>query len=270
MAEDLANFGERGLVLADQPLADRAAYALCFNAINFGSGWWPTIRKRPGLSGSETMMAALEDRFRERGAWEPANLVAIEPAEVAAVLGQDPGHELMAPFAAALRELGAQAGSAGGHLELSRALGDSAGAAVQTLAGWTWFEDRSVHDGETVPIFKRAQIAVADLNRAGARSDPDLDRLTLFADNLIPHVLKLDGVLRFDSELDARIEREELIEHGSPEEVEIRACAVHAVELLAAAIPSASAHELDELLWNRGRDPGYKARPRHRSRTTAY
>ena len=57
----------------------------------------------------------------------------------------------------------------------------------------------------------------------------------MFADNLVPHVLRLDGVLWFDPELVARIERGELIEHGSPEEVEIRACAVHAVELLVAA-----------------------------------
>ena len=58
----------------------------------------------------------------------------------------------------------------------------------------------------------------------------------MFADNLVPHVLRLDGILRFDPELVARIDREELIEHGSAEEVEIRACAVHAVELLVAAV----------------------------------
>ena len=60
----------------------------------------------------------------------------------------------------------------------------------------------------------------------------------MFADNLVPHVLRLDGVLWFDPELVARIERGELIEHGSPEEVEIRACAVHAVELIVAAVGS--------------------------------
>jgi len=41
-------------------------------------------------------------------------------------------------------------------------------------------------------------------------------------------------VLEFEPELVARIDREELLEHDSPEEVEIRACAVHAVELLVA------------------------------------
>jgi hypothetical protein len=98
----------------------------------------------------------------------------------------------------------------------------------------------------------------------------DLDRLTMFADNLVPQVLRIDGILRFDPELVARIDREELIEHGSPEEVEIRACAVQAVELLVAARPGAVAAEIDEALWLRGQQPHYKASPRHRSRTTAY
>ena len=64
----------------------------------------------------------------------------------------------------------------------------------------------------------------------------------------------------------------ELIVHGSPEEVEIRACAVHAVELIAAsASPTAlTAAALDQLLWQRGQEPRYKASPRHRSRCTAY
>ncbi|MDA8068296.1 MAG: hypothetical protein M0T77_06755, partial [Actinomycetota bacterium] len=62
-----------------------------------------------------------------------------------------------------------------------------------------------------------------------------------------------------------------------PEEVEIRACAVHAVELLAAAAPSSGtsaaqigAAQIDQILWNRGQEARYKAVPRHRSRSTAY
>ena len=54
---------------------------------------------------------------------------------------------------------------------------------------------------------------------------------------------------------------------------EIRACAVHAVELIVAAgSPSArvTAARIDEILWNRGQAAQYKAVPRHRSRSTAY
>jgi hypothetical protein len=38
----------------------RAAFVLCLDAINFGSGWWPTIRKRPGRSGYFTVAAGLD------------------------------------------------------------------------------------------------------------------------------------------------------------------------------------------------------------------
>jgi hypothetical protein len=83
-------------------------------------------------------------------------------------------------------------------------------------------------------------------------------------------VLRLDGILSFAPELVARIDAGELIEHDSPEEIEIRACALHAVELIVAAHRGARAVDIDELLWNRGADPVYKASPRHRARCTAY
>ncbi len=84
-------------------------------------------------------------------------------------------------------------------------------------------------------------------------------------------MLRVDGVLRLDLALTAAIEAGELLPHGSPQEVELRAAAVHAVELLAAARQGAlSPAEIDRALWNRGADPHYKSRPRPRSRNTAY
>ena len=100
---------------------------------------------------------------------------------------------------------------------------------------WPTWHDVSAYDGAPVPFYKRAQIAAADLHLAGIAPAEDVDRLTLFADNLVPHVLRLDGVLEFDEWLVGRIDAGCLLEHGSPEEVEIRACALHAVELLVAA-----------------------------------
>ena len=150
------------------------------------------------------------------------------------------------------------------------AAGDSAVALVEQLAGWDCFADVSDHDGERVPFYKRAQIAASDLQLAGVAAFTDCDRLTLFADNLVPHVLRVDGVLEFDRALVERIERGALLTHGSPEEVEIRACAVHAVELLAAAHPDLAPPQIDNSLWTRGQGADYKARPRHRARCTAY
>jgi hypothetical protein len=249
-----------------------AAFWLTLGAINFGSGWFPTLRKPPGRSGYDTVAAGVRARFRSTGPWTARELSGIDAAEVAAVTGQDPGHELMALFAASLRDLGAHLldefdGCFSAPVEHA---GGSALALVDTLGRWRCFEDVSRYDEFELAFFKRAQLAAADLARAGAGPFSDLAQLTMFADNLVPHVLRLDGVLVFDGELRARIEREELIAHGSAEEVEIRACALHAVELIVAAAQGLTAAGVDELLWNRGRQPRYKASPRHRSRCTAY
>ena len=250
----------------------RAAFWLTLDAINFGSGWFPTLRKRPGQSGYLTVAGGLTDRFAGHGPWSAEALAAIEAPEVAATLGQDPDHELMGLFATSLGDLGTQVAArhGGSFAAVVDAAGGSAVALAEQLSAWTSFGDVSRYEGRTVPFLKRAQIVGADLHRAGVATFTDLPRLTMFADNLVPHVLRLDGVLAFGSELVARIERGELIEHGSGEEVEIRACALHAVELIAARRADSCAADIDQLLWLRGGEPRYKAQPRHRTPCTAY
>ena len=239
---------------------DVAAYLLTLDAINFGSGWFPTLRKRPGCSGYFTVAWALSDRFREYGPWSSAELSALEAGEVAAVLGQAPDHELMSLYAEALRQLGAFLGERSA-LEVARAADGSAESLAEALAeGMPFFRD--------LGFYKRAQIVASDLALAGLAEFSDLDRLTIFADNLVPHVLRVDGVLRYRPDLAARIDAGELIPPG-PEEREIRACAVHACESIARAT-GVTPRELDGRLWNRGQLPRYKAVPRHRTRTVGY
>lgn len=247
-----------------------AAFAICMNAINFGSGWWPTIRKRPRLSGYATMAAGVSERFDAHGPWSTEELLAMDTATIAEVLGQDPEHPLMAQFAAALRDVGAHLRSEHGASFLGPIeAAESIPALAATFAGWEAFADVSTYEGREVPFYKRAQLAAADLHRAGVADLPELERLTAFADNLVPHVLRVDGVLQLDPALLARIEAEDLLPHDSPEEVELRAAAVHAVELLAEASDLAPA-AIDGALWNRGRAPRYKSLPRPRSRSRAY
>lgn len=250
----------------------RAAFAVCLDAINFGSGWWPTIRKRPGHSGFFTVAAGLTERFRADGPWTAAELTRLTAADLATVLGQDPAHPLWAQFAASLRDVGAHldAEHGGSFVAAIDSAGGSAPALAALFAGWDAFADVSTYDGRPVPFFKRAQLAAADVHRAAAAELRDLDRLTAFADNLVPHVLRVDGVLSLDSRLRERIEVEELLDHDSPEEVELRAAAVQSVELLAAARPDLTPAQIDAVLWNRGGAPRYKWVPRPRSRNTAY
>jgi hypothetical protein len=247
----------------------RAAFGLQLNAVNFGSGWFPTLRKPDGLSGFRTVEAGL----KRRGPWTAEELTRVDAAEAAATFGgQDPEHELMPLFASALNELGehALAEHGGSFHALARSGGGSAVALAGQLAALPTWHDVSTYDGAPVPFFKRAQLAAADLHLQGVAPASDVAALTLFADNLVPHVLRIDGVLEFEPALVSRIDAGELIEHGSPEEVEIRACALHAVELLVAAHEGTTATAVDNALWHRGAGARYKAHPRHRSRTTAY
>jgi hypothetical protein len=239
---------------------DVATYLLTLDAINFGSGWFPTLRKRPGCSGYYTVAWALADRFRSSGPWSNEELRSLEAGEVARVLEQEPGHELMGLYAEALRDLGTFLGDRSA-LEVVENAGGSAEQVAETLAGgMPFFDDRG--------FYKRAQIVPNDFQLAGLCEFDDADRLTIFADNLVPHVLRVDGVLIYDPALAARIDSGELLPPGR-EEQEIRACAVHACELIARELRVAP-RTLDTWLWNRGQEPRYKALPRHRTRTVYY
>lgn len=249
-----------------------AAHVLTLDAINFGSGWFPTLRKAPARSGYGTIAAGLEAHRAATGPWTAAELTTLDAAELAVVLSQDPRHELMALYARSLNDLGDHVvREHGGSFTalVSSGSGSAVGLARQ-LGRLHCFADLSRYEELELPFLKRAQIACADLERAGVERFADLGALTMFADNLVPHVLRIDGILTFDAGLTARIERGELIENGSPEEVEIRACALHAVELIVASRRDVTAAKVDQLLWNRGQLPRYKATPRHRSRCTAY
>jgi hypothetical protein len=264
--------------------ADTLAFFLTLDAINFGSGYFPHLRKRPGMSGYFTVASSLKEHFESHGPFSATELAALTAQDCTRIFGQEtcnvPIAELMQLFAQALNDLG--------NYLLQRfdgsflALVESADRSAERLAGllieMPYFNDVSWYGELRVPFYKRAQIASADLWTALDGQGPgrfdDLDRLTIFADNLVPHVLRLDGVLQLEDDLVARIDRQELIPAGSAEEVEIRACALHAVELLSAELRQSGQHvppmKLDYLLWNRGQQPQYKAHPRHRARTVYY
>ena len=244
---------------------DVARFILALDSINFGSGWFPTLRKRRGaddkaVSGYFTVAWCLADRFRALGPWTNAELRAMRTEEIAEVLRQPPDQELMALFAQALRQLGAFLGDRRALDVVSAARGSAVRLAEQLATGMSMFAD--------LGFYKRAQITGSDLALAGVAEFHDIDRLTIFADNLVPHVLRRDGVLVYDERLAAHIDAGRELRPG-PQEREIRACAVHACALLAQRT-GMTERDIDNALWTRGGRPEYKAIPRHRCRTIYY
>jgi len=271
---------------AQQGLGDASrtvAFVITLNAVNFGSGWFPQLRKRGALSGYLTIASALRARFESKGPWSAGELERLRPEDCARCFGQTqepPIDELLGLFARALNDLGAflareHRGRFTGPVEDAKG---SAERLVRSLARMPLYRDVARYEGFEVPFYKRAQITCSDLAEAlhgrGLGHFHDVDELTLFADNLVPHVLKSLGVLVESPELEARIDAGELLPSGSPEEVEIRAVALHAVERLAGSCRRrgwpATPRRLDHLLWSRGQSARVKARPRHRTRCPYY
>jgi Potential Queuosine, Q, salvage protein family len=243
---------------------DVADYMLALDAVNFGSGWFPTLAKRTHegepVSGYFTVAWALADHVRANGPPTAAWLREVDTRQISAILGQAPENELMSLYAQALRALGRFLGGRPALDFVARAGGSAVRLAEMLASGMAMFDDRG--------FYKRAQIVPNDLALAGVAEFSDLDRLTIFADNLVPHVLRCDGVLVYDEQTAAHIDAGLRLPMGRAER-EIRACAVHACELIAkrTGVP---ARTLDTWLWTRGQAPAYKARPRHRCRTVFY
>jgi hypothetical protein len=263
---------------------DTLAFFITLDSINFNSGYNPHLRKRPGMSGYLTIASALKDHFIDNGPLSATELAHLTLTDCCRMFDQDPANrvagELMHHFALALNDLGQLLTEKydGQFANLVTAAEQSAEKLMQLLMQMSYYQDIESYHGIEVPFLKRAQIAAADLHLAFAgkgwgRFD-DIDHLTIFADNLVPHVLRVDRVLIYDGGLATRIDAGELIPLGSEEEIEIRACGLHAVELLKDAFfhegIKVTSRGLDYLLWYRGQQPRYKAVSRHRTRSVFY
>lgn len=138
------------------------------------------------------------------------------------------------------------------------------------------FRDCATYNKKPVWFLKRAQIFAADVwGYFGGQNFGrfrDINKLTSFADYRVPQVLEHYGVLEYNPELKEKLRRQELLAPGSPEEVEIRAVMIWAVEYLKGEL-GLNAVQTDWLLWNEAQQlkklNAFKL-PHHRTRTIYY
>jgi hypothetical protein len=271
---------------AGETAEDKAAYALALDAINFGSGYFDLARQSGATLEYADLAMALRRVFDTGDFAAPAAWAEVTPRTCHDLFGVPFGAHpqldtLMTLFSAHLNEAGQRliSGYDGKALHLVEAAAGSAEKLAATIGAWEGFHDVADYGGMAVPIFKRAQIFAADiwlaLGGAGPAAFNDMHRLTIFADNMVPHVLRHAGVLVYDPALAARIDAGDEITAGSAEEVELRALAIHSVERLrdaahAAGYRDITAVNLDHILWNRGYEADMVNLPRHRTCTVWY
>jgi hypothetical protein len=256
-------------------------YLFVLDSLNFC--FWPEPRWRyHSADGYVALATALKDAVvRGDRILDAAFLAQMDRAQLHEILDGENEIALIEERVSVLREAGAvlQKKYNGQAARLVERAGRSAARLVELLAqDFSSFRDEALYRERRVYFYKRAQIFCADLYGAfGGQSwgeFSDIDVLTAFADYKVPQVLRQLGVLRYSPELAERIDRREELLWGSPEEIEIRAGTIWAVELLKRELEklgkSLRSFELDWLLWNLGQRDEFRQRPYHRVRTIFY
>lgn len=136
------------------------------------------------------------------------------------------------------------------------------------------FDDSGVIDGHAVRFDKRAQLAPAILQGKYQETPlfEDIDKLTIFADYVLPKGLRDHGVLVYAPELATAVDKGEMIPAWSRKEMEIRAATVHAADRIMGRINAAREDpitilHLDYALWSSSRKtPGRH----HLTKTISY
>ncbi|NWJ45390.1 MAG: hypothetical protein HXX08_05875 [Chloroflexi bacterium] len=257
-------------------------YVMTVDAINFGSGFSPLWKAQfPRQQSLYMTVASGLKRYVEQGGKLDASFAAsVTPTRLAELFGVSVDFPLMAMFAESLNQLGnwvmAEYGGSYAGL-LNRLTGEKPAAELIGLLAQklSCFDDSALYHGEKVYFLKRAQILANDLYLAfegkGYGRFPDIAHLTMFADNLVPHVFRIEGALEYDHDLLARIEKGEALEAGSLEEIEIRAAGIVCVEEVTNLLGNGLFPAMvDVYLWHLGQAARYKSYLRHLTRTYFY
>ncbi len=264
------------------------AYFFVLDTLNFcfwalkGKGRWEIEFEGRRISGYYALATALKKAVENGVPLHKADFLAgLSVDDLKEMLGGQGELLLMNRRAANLNELGRVLldefnGEACNLVEAAErsALG-LAGLLSEKLSS---YRDVAVYEGEKVFFLKRAQILAADLYGAFRGRDwgefTDVDRLTAFADYKLPQVLRQLGILRYAPALAEKVDQRVLLAPGSPEEVEIRANTIRAVELMRRELQgrgrNLKAFEIDWLLWNMGQKDRFREKPYHRTLTIYY
>jgi len=141
------------------------------------------------------------------------------------------------------------------------------------------FQDEAKYKDKTIYFHKRAQIVLAGVDGLAIQEDyanfDDPNELTALADYRIPQILRNFGILEYKDDLSQKVSDQVELDAGSPEETEIRANTVWAIELIRDAINKShgtnlTAMEVNDHLWLETQKEGFDKSIHHRVRTTAY
>lgn len=152
---------------------------------------------------------------------------------------------------------------------------DGRGFVERLVKDFPSFDDSLEYKGKKVCFYKRAQLAPAMLYgkfQNKYKLFNDIDKLTVFADYVLPKALRDLGIFEYTKSLKDKIDNSKLIKANSRTELELRACTIHAADMLIKEINKKrkykiNALHLDYRLWSEARK---KPGKHHLTKTIAY
>lgn len=94
------------------------------------------------------------------------------------------------------------------------------------------FNDVSLLDGHEIKFYKLAQLGIWMVYASRNFRLDDPEKMTAFADYIVPLALRLHGITRYSERLEHTIQSQQLIPRDSRWEIEIRAHCIYATALL--------------------------------------
>jgi hypothetical protein len=140
------------------------------------------------------------------------------------------------------------------------------------------FNDISQYDGETIKFYKLPQLGIwlvySALSKSGQFRLEDVDKMTAFADYIVPVALRILGITSYSTELEQAINTYQMIPRDSPRELEIRAHCIYATALLSEEVNNLRPKDqqiiipqIDARLWTHYHTTWW---PHHLTRTIMY
>uniref|UniRef100_A0A7S3DF13 Queuosine 5'-phosphate N-glycosylase/hydrolase n=1 Tax=Palpitomonas bilix TaxID=652834 RepID=A0A7S3DF13_9EUKA len=287
---------------------DEVNFWTCLNLINFGSGYRHLLKESHGKGAYETMLYGMiglhisgerldAERLQSINALDIESCFRIKyrvesATSVPGLTKEGPGplYDLAKRIQKVLNDAGRILWEKGQKSFATLLFGDNdftaAGVVKKLVETFPAFDDHTfvkVDEGEgghvDVAYYKKAQLNACDLYKALRRKDErfafaDISSLTVFTDNVLPAVLRYEGIIEVEEELVAKIDKKEVIKPGR-EECELRAAAVVACEHIIASLKEQRdveipAMDLDYYLWRLGKKDGYRERERHYTKDTMF
>lgn len=265
--------------------SDKLHFLLVFNSISFsywGEPKWTVDYHGEKFDGSWAMIAALGKAIENKvPILDLKWLSTITEKEFENIMKGNAKIPLLKERLLILREIGTIV-TQKFAMDLPNALRKANGDATELLKLmvniFPSFNDTSSYNNKTIYFYKRAQLLVSDIyqlfNGNGHGKLRNIDQLTACADYKLPMILRKLDILSYSPELARKVDNKIELQHGSEEEVEIRASTIWVNELikqkLKKKIPLIYPIHINDHLWLLSQAKSADDKPYHLTRTTAY